>query len=164
VGIRDLCLPAALLAAACAVPGGVVPDQGPYDGRRLARFDIAFALDSAHADQKPVLLDFGANWCQPCRDLERIFSDPRVHPFLVQHFHVVRIDVGLFNHNVDVSDAYGSAMDGGIPAIVILSPGSQVLATTKGSWSWARDNETVFGVLGCLQDWARLAAPQAHRG
>jgi len=36
--------------------------------------------------------------------------------FLDDHFHVVNVDVGNWDRNLDVSQRYGSPIDGGIPA------------------------------------------------
>jgi thiol:disulfide interchange protein DsbD len=41
--------------------------------------DLASARESARALGSPLLIDFGASWCQACGELERhTFSDPRV--------------------------------------------------------------------------------------
>jgi protein disulfide-isomerase len=46
-------------------------------------------------------------------------------------FKVVKVDVGHFDHNVDVSTAYGNATVKGIPSAVIVSPQNQILFMTK---------------------------------
>jgi thiol:disulfide interchange protein DsbD len=41
--------------------------------------DLAAAREKAKAAAAPMLIDFGASWCQACGELERLtFSDPRV--------------------------------------------------------------------------------------
>jgi hypothetical protein len=45
---------------------------------------------------------------------------------------VVKVDVGNFDHNLDVAAKYGDPIKKGIPAAVIVSPTGQVLYATKG--------------------------------
>src|SRR2546426_8240097 len=89
------------------------PAQGPYDKGADAHTDIQTALTEARADGKLVLLDFGANWCLDCIVLSHLFEDKTVHPFLDDNFHVVSIDVGNWDRNLDVSKQYGSPIDNG---------------------------------------------------
>jgi thiol:disulfide interchange protein len=130
--------------------------QGPYDSRAQPRADIAAASQQARADNKLVLLDFGANWCLDCVVLSRLFDDPGVRPFLREHFHVVQIDVGNWDRNLDVSRQYGDPIHGGIPAVVVLSPSGNVLASTRdGALADAR-TATAKEILGYLQRWVAL--------
>ena len=132
---------------------------GPYDSTADARHDVAAALEASQRDHKLVLLDFGANWCLDCQVLDRLFADPTVAAYLAAHFRVVHIDVGTFNRNLDVSKSYGSPIEGGVPAAVVLSPTGRVIATTKdGSLESAR-SATPPQILHVLQRWV-AAAPR----
>jgi protein disulfide-isomerase len=44
---------------------------------------------------------------------------------------VVKIDVGNFNKNLDLANRYGNPIQKGIPAAVVVTPGDQVLYSTK---------------------------------
>ena len=44
---------------------------------------------------------------------------------------VVKVDVGNFNKNLDVAEAYGNPIKKGIPAAVVLSPENKVLYATR---------------------------------
>ena len=80
--------------------------QGHYDPTRRPRADINAALSRARTDKKLVLLDFGADWCLDCVVLSALFRDKKVAPYLNEHFHVVQIDIGEWNRNLDVSKEY----------------------------------------------------------
>ena len=135
--------------------------QGPYDGHADAHKDIQGALAQAQADGKLVLLDFGANWCLDCIVLSHLYEDPTVRPFLDDHFHVVNVDVGNWDRNLDVSQRYGSPIDGGIPALVILAGSGEVVASTKnGALADAR-TATAREVLDHLKRWVALKPAHA---
>ncbi len=135
--------------------------QGPYDNHADAHKDIQAALAQAQADGKLVLLDFGANWCLDCIVLSHLYEDQTVRPFLDDNFHVVNIDVGNWDRNLDVSQRYGSPIDGGIPALVILAGSGEVVASTKnGALADAR-TATAREVLDYLKRWVALKPTHA---
>ncbi len=137
--------------------------QGPYDQHADAHKDILTALTEARADGKLVLLDFGANWCLDCIVLSHLFEDKTVHPFLDDNFHVVSIDVGNWDRNLDVSQQYGSPIDNGIPAVVILTGSGDVIASTKsGALADAR-TATAREVLDYLKGWVAQRPTHATR-
>lgn len=102
----------------------------PYDETADAKAQIATALHDAAAAKEPVLLIFGANWCPDCRALDHALKTGR-NAELMGKFKVVKVDVGHFDHNVDVSTAYGEATKKGIPSAVIVSPDNRILFITK---------------------------------
>lgn len=125
-----------------------------YDPSRNAAADIAAALKLAAADHKKVLIDFGADWCPDCRVLESTFHSPAVTSMLDEHYHVVAVDVGKFDHNLDVAGRYINLQTSGIPGLVVLKPdGTVSVATNDGSFSNAR-SMTAGQVLDFLKHWA----------
>lgn len=55
--------------------------------------DLNVALKQAKQQNKPVLLDFYANWCLSCKEMERVvFTAPQVKS-LMSHFILLRADV-----------------------------------------------------------------------
>jgi protein disulfide-isomerase len=125
----------------------------PYNETAIAQEDIERALANAQADGRLVLLDFGANWCPDCVVLSTLLEDPSVQPYLQDNFHVVKIDVGEWDKNLDISQHYGSPIDNGIPAVVVLAPNGDVIATTKdGALANAR-TATARDILGYLEMW-----------
>jgi thiol:disulfide interchange protein len=127
---------------------------GPYNEQADAKADIAAALALAQKDHKNVFLDFGGNWCPDCIALSKLLDDGSVKPFYETNFHEVRIDVGRFNKNTDISDQYGGVIKKGVPAVVILAPdGHMVDSTVDGSYESAR-HFTAAQVLDSLKKWA----------
>ena len=120
-----------LLSLALSLAAGVAAAADkPYDEAADAKAQIAAALRDAAAAHEPVLLIFGANWCPDCRALDHALKTGR-NAELMGKFKLVKIDVGHFDHNVDVSTAYGDATKKGIPSAVIVSPDNRILFMTK---------------------------------
>ncbi|MBC8328617.1 MAG: thioredoxin family protein [Planctomycetes bacterium] len=79
------------------------------------------ALAAARKSGKPVLIDFSADWCGPCRQLgAQLLHNPE-HAALIQRFEPVQIDV---DRNGELARKFEV---GGIPDLRILRPdGEQV--------------------------------------
>jgi thioredoxin 1 len=111
----------------------------PYDETADARAAITQALSSAKTQQRAVLVVFGANWCEDCRVLDQALKSGRNADLISREFEVVKVDVGRFNRNLELSKAYGDPIRKGIPAAVVLSADERVLYSTKaGELSNAR--------------------------
>lgn len=123
--IRRLFLLATLVAS-LARAGGL-----PYDESADAKAAIQQALAAAKTERVPVLLIFGANWCEDCRALELALKTGRNAELMAKEFIVVKVDVGNFDRNLDVDRAYGDPIKKGIPAAVLLSPDAQLLYATR---------------------------------
>lgn len=103
----------------------------PYDESSDAKAAVQQALTVAKSDRVPVLVIFGANWCEDCRALDLALKTGRNAEQIAQEFKVVKVDVGNFNRNLDLSRAYGDPIKKGIPAAVVLSPDNQILYATR---------------------------------
>jgi len=152
-------LSALLLAACTASPASIpppaptatptraptsVPTSGPsaptaapttrslYDEEADPRVDIAAALSAARDDGKRVLLDFGADWCPDCHVLAAYLDGPEGKALMDEHFHLVSIDVGFWDANLDVVEEYGNAIWAGIPAVVALEADGWIAGALDG--------------------------------
>lgn len=103
----------------------------PYDEGADARGDIAAAQRQAAAAQVPLVIVFGANWCGDCKMLEGAMKEGASAEMMRRDFRVVKVDVGRFNHNVDVAESYGVPLRQGIPAVAVLSPQGRLLYATR---------------------------------
>ena len=114
-------------------------DLMPYDEQADAAVEIAAAIETAAAAGKLLLIDFGANWCPDCRAFAAATRSPQPQAVLAEHFVAVKVDVGNWDKHPQVVAAWGDPIEGGIPAIVVATPGREVLFSTKaGQLSKAR--------------------------
>lgn len=118
------------LASAASTPAATAPL--PYDESADAHVAVQRALAQAKTAHAPVLLILGANWCEDCRALDRAMHTSPNAELIAKQFKVVKVDVGNFNHNLDLVASYGNPIKKGIPAAVVLTPDNQVLYATKG--------------------------------
>lgn len=89
-------------------------------------------LDAARTEGKPVVLDFYADWCIPCHELDRrTFTDPDVMRAVSDH---VRLKVDLTRMDSPASKAAAERFDvQGVPTIIFLDengrerPGTRVV-------------------------------------
>ena len=116
----------ALLVCAGAHAGGL-----PYDPAADANADVQRALVASATTHRPILLVFGANWCEDCRALDAALASGRNAALIAREFDVVKVDVGNFDRNLAIASAYGNPIAKGIPAAVIVSAANNVLFATR---------------------------------
>lgn len=106
--------------------------QAAYDEKADAQAEVKQALTLAKAEKKSVLIIFGANWCSDCMALDKALATP-ANAALMREFKVVKVDVGNFDRNLDLTKAYGNPTKKGIPAAVVVnSADGRVLYATQG--------------------------------
>lgn len=126
----------ALLAlAAQATPGAALP----YDEQADARAELQSAQAAAKAARLPLLIVFGANWCEDCRALDKALKSEANAALMARSFKLLKVDVGRFNKNTDIAQDFGNPIKKGIPAAVLVSPdGALLYATRAGELADAR--------------------------
>ncbi len=108
------------------VPGKIVPEQAFTSSETpksaedsLWRTDFEQALKDAQNQNKNIILDFGADWCKACKDLERLtFADSDVTKRL-QSFIAVKID-GTNIKDPSVKSIQSKFSVIGLPTVIIL--------------------------------------------
>ena len=79
-----------------------------------------------------------------------MFNSPAFAAYL-DGVHVVRIDVGIWDHNLDVAAKYGNPIAIRIPAMMIASPDGEVLGTTTDGRLASAASMTPDQVLAVLE-------------
>ena len=154
-----LALPALLLATAAPSPAA----DRPYDETADAKAQVRQGLAEAAGAHVPLLLVFGANWCKDCRALDEAMKSGRTAQLMASRFRVVKIDVGNFDRNQDLVDAYGKPTQKGIPAAVLVTPDNQVLYATRGGELADARHMSETGIFDFF-DRAARAHPLAEAG
>jgi thiol-disulfide isomerase/thioredoxin len=95
----------------------------PYDEQANANVAVAKAKAEAKAHHKLLLIDLGGNWCGDCRVLAGTLELPAMKAFMDSHYQVVTVDVGRFDHNLQVPARYGfNTRLKGVPTLLVVDP------------------------------------------
>jgi len=109
--------------------GGLVYGVGAGGARERARAAASFAwlhdydaaVERAKAEGRPMILDFWAEWCAACKELDRtVWADPRVRAEAAR-FVAVKLDgtEGSDAFNAIAVDRYGIV---GLPTVIFIDP------------------------------------------
>jgi len=109
--------------AAFAIPrtGGAIVQWTPWDQKSIA---------AASAQQKPVVIDFFADWCLPCKEFdEKTFADPAVAAELNRF---VRIKADLTNDKDPVVQALTKQYAiVGVPTLIFVDANGQEVSSAR---------------------------------
>jgi thiol:disulfide interchange protein DsbD len=125
-GSSDPLRPLAVLASRGPAPAGTRVDEPAFAPVRSSG-----ELDQAvKAAVQPAMLDFYADWCVSCKEMEKFtFSDPRVHAKL-QQLHLLRADVTANNADDQVLLKRFNLF--GPPGIIFFDRGGKELLRVVG--------------------------------
>lgn len=144
---------ASFLSPLCATAERVTGRPPIYNEAANANQEIDEAVKVAAAENKRVLLDFGANWCSWCHKLHELFqSDPAIAQVLKSNYVVVMVDLDK-DHNKDIEARYGHPRRFGIPVLVVLDPSGKQLTTQDSGELEQGDHHDPVKVLAFLKQW-----------
>jgi thioredoxin 1 len=116
---------------AMRLPEPAKPNTQLYPDPERAPAEIASALAAARKDHKRVLLVFGGNWCYDCHVLDATFHSKAIEPLVNENYHVVHVNVGDYDKNLDLAKKYEIPLDRGVPSLAILDPDSHLVVSQK---------------------------------
>jgi len=120
----------ALLCIAAQAPGvAAVPDIYPDPGK--AKTDLAAALQTAAANHRRIIVDFGGNWCTDCHVLDTYFHDAANRPLLEADFLLVHVNIGRLDQNLDLAERYQIPLKKGVPALAVLDSDGKLLYSQR---------------------------------
>ncbi len=107
------------------------PNTQLYPPPEEAQAEISSALAAAAKDHKRVILVFGGNWCYDCHVLDTTFHSKQFAPVVNANYHVVHINVGNYDANLDLADKYQIPLKKGVPSLAILDPNGTLVVSQK---------------------------------
>jgi thioredoxin 1 len=117
------------------LPEPAKPNTALYADPAEGPIEIAAALAAATKDHKRVLLVFGGNWCYDCHVLDTTFRSKEFAPLVNANFHVVHVNIGNYDVNLDLAKKYEIPLEKGVPSLAILDPdGTLVVSQKKGEF------------------------------
>ena len=146
--------------------GGIVfsGSDMPYDETADAASLIVEAREQARADNRFLMVTFGANWCLDCRTLHHHLTTEPVVDYTRDLFHFANVDVGKLNHNRDVAEGLGVSLARGIPVAIIFDRDGTMLGTTNdGQLEPARyySSKQILKFVRDIAERGRIVAPDA---
>ncbi len=118
------------------------------DAELTAALDAAKA--SAAANDRRILLDFGADWCPDCREVLRLSHEPAMAELLAEKYETIVIDVGRFDQHTELLERYGIER---IATLVVLDAnGDRVAQTTLEPITGAAEGLTGEMLAGWLRN------------
>lgn len=87
----------------------------------------AEALRQAQAQHRPVLIDFMADWCLPCKEMDvQVFANPTVGDEL-RDFTLLRVDLTREDEDPSLVAVKARYQVNTLPAVRIVSPGGRIV-------------------------------------
>jgi thioredoxin-related protein len=148
-----------LLLAALLLPWAARAADAPrpslYDTNANGADQIAAALKTAQAENKRVILKFGANWCGWCHKLSGLLkTNTELAQLVKDNYVLVLIDVDK-QHNSDTVKKYGQPTKHGLPVLVVLDTDGTLLTTQDTGKLEDGNHHNPAKVKNFLEQWRK---------
>jgi thiol:disulfide interchange protein len=115
-----------LLGLLLGIAGGCTSECGE------SKVDWVYGLDEAlgiaQSDNKPVMIDFYADWCPPCKKMDcETYSDSELGAFVNDNFVPLKVNVAKSNLGRSFGVEY-------IPTVLFVSPDGTEIGEAKEYW------------------------------
>ena len=139
---------AVLFLGLCQASGRAI-----YPEPNQAEADLAAALQTASAEHRRVIVDFGGNWCPDCLALDVYFHDDANKSMLEANFVLVHVNVGRLDRNLNIAQRFQIPLNKGVPALAVLdSNGLLIYSQHTGEFEAMRKMQP-SAVTQFLQRW-----------
>ena len=145
---------------AIRLPEPAKPDPQLYPDPSEAQKDLDTALAAARKDHKRVLVVFGGNWCYDCHVLDTTFHSKGIQSLVVANYHVVHVNIGEYNSNLDIAKRCEVVLDKGVPALAVLDAEGRVLVGQKHGEFESAVKIGIADVTQFLKQWAPAGVRQ----
>ena len=98
-------------------------------------------------------MDFGANWCGDCLVLDYYFHQSPNLALLEKNFVLIHVDIGQYDHNVDIAAKYQVPLDKGVPALAVLDSDGKLLYSQENKEFTAMRTMNPSSVTEFLNRW-----------
>src|SRR5216684_8525122 len=141
-------------SAPMRLPEPAKPNTQLYPPPEEAPAEISSALAAAAKDHKRVLLVFGGNWCYDCHVLDATFRSREFAPLVNANYHVLHINVGNYDANLDLAEKYKIPLKKGVPSLAILDPDGSLVVSQKNGEFESTLHIGPEDVVAFLKKWA----------
>jgi thioredoxin 1 len=136
------------------LPEPAKPNPQLYPDPSEAHKDLEAALAVARKDHKRVLVVFGGNWCYDCHVLDTTFHSREIQPLVTAGYHVVHVNIGEYNSNLDIAQRCDVVLDKGVPALAVLDGEGHVITSQKQGEFESAVKIGIADVTRFLKQWA----------
>lgn len=113
------------------LPEPRTPNPHLYPDPEEASADLLKVLAAAAQDHKRVLVVFGGNWCYDCHVLDAAFHSTKISPLVEANYHVVHVNIGEYDRNLDIAKRLEVPLEKGVPALAVLGADGKLLTSQK---------------------------------
>lgn len=145
---------------AIRLPEPAKPDPQLYPDPSEAQKDLDTALAAARKDHKRVLVVFGGNWCYDCHVLDTTFHSKGIQSLVVANYHVVHVNIGEYDSNLDIAKRCEVVLDKGVPALAVLDSEGRVITSQKHGEFESAVKIGIADVAQFLKQWAPATVRQ----